>query len=236
MDLGFVASVRGNSSPYPTLEHLDHRIKSDGSPIYIKSSDVTPVASGGSKPWLGAEESEPAVSRTPLNPDGPVFEQSSIISETINQFNNSIVGVFYGDKVSTPYKKDESVETTDPLALDITISKLQDTEVLLNAVRQQKPAPPVWEISEINSALEEHTPSIDVSTSDLRFPNDSELSASAPYAQWAGVKHKEMGRSLLQPFRYQCQLSASEIPITSLGHPVYSSQISAVSPDDKLGK
>ncbi|XP_073411427.1 uncharacterized protein [Dendrobates tinctorius] len=237
MDLGFVASLQGNSSPYSTLDHLDHGIKCDESSIFIKSSNATPLANGGGKPWLGAEESGPAVTRSPLNPDGPVFEQSSIISETINQFNNSIVGVFYGDKVSTPYKKDESLETADPLAIDITISKLQDTEILLNSIRQQKPAPPMWEISEINSALEEHTPSLDVS--DLRFPNDSELpaqpSASAPCAQWAGVKHKEMGRSLLQPFRYQRQLSASEIPITILAHTVCSSRMSALSPD-KLGK
>ncbi|XP_077127737.1 uncharacterized protein LOC143783202 [Ranitomeya variabilis] len=237
MDLGFVASVRGNSSPYSTLDHLDHGIKSDESPIFRKP-DVTPLTSGGDKPWLSAEESGPAVTRSPLNPEGPVFEQSSIISETINQFNNSIVGVFYGDKVSTPYKEDDSLETTDPLAIDISISKLQDTEVLLNSIRQQKPASPMWEISEINSALEERTPSLEVS--DLRFPHDSELlptqpSASAPCAQWTGVKHKEMGHSLLQPFRYQRRLSASEIPITILAHPVCSSRMPALSPE-KLGK
>ncbi|CAJ0928248.1 unnamed protein product [Ranitomeya imitator] len=221
-------------------EKADHGIKSDESPIFQKP-DVTPLGSGGGKPLLSAEESGPAVTRSPLNPEGPVFEQSSIISETINQFNNSIVGVFYGDKVSTPCKEDDGLETTDgwdPLAIDISISKLQDTEVLLNCIRQQKPASPMWEISEINSALEERTPSLEVS--DLRFPNDSELlptqpSASAPCAQWAGVKHKEMGRSLLQPFRYQRQLSASEIPITILAHPVCASRIPALSPD-KLGK
>ncbi|XP_044155410.1 uncharacterized protein LOC122941980 [Bufo gargarizans] len=235
MDTGFVATVRGNSSPYPTLEQLDRRTKSGGSPFFIKASEATTLASGGGKLWL--EEIGPTVCRSPLNPDGPVFEQSSITSESINQFNNSIVGVFYGAKVSTPCKK-EGLENSDPL-VDVTISKLQDPEVTLNAVGQQKSASPMWEISEINSVLEEPTPSLDVSISDLRFPygsNESEpqvpahSSASAPFAQWVGVKHKDMGRSFLQPFCYQRQLSASEIQI-GLAPPLCSYQISAVAPD-----
>lgn len=239
MDLGFVAALRGNSSPYPTHEQLDHRTKSGGSPFFIKSSETTPLSSGSGKLWLGAEEVGPTVCRSLLNPDGPVFEQSST-SEPISQFNNSIVGVFYGDKVSTPYKKEEGLENSDPLVVDVTISKLQDSEVVLNAVGQQKSAPPMWEISEINSALEENTPSLDVSISDLRFPNGSgeseslvpaQPSASAPFAQWIGVIHKDVGRSFLQPFRYQRQLSASEIPIASFAPPLCSFQISAVTPD-----
>ncbi|XP_069808900.1 uncharacterized protein [Dendropsophus ebraccatus] len=237
MDLGFVAALRDNSSPYPTLEQLDRRTKSGGSPFFIRSSETTPQASGGGKLWLGVEEAGPVTCRTPINPDAPVFEQSSITSEPIGQFNNSIVGVFYGAKVSTPYKK-EGLETSDPLVVDITISKLQDAEVVVNAMGQQKTGSPMWEISEINSALEENTPSLDVSISDLRFPSgsgDSEPLApaqpSAPFPQWVGVKHKDVGRSFLQPFRYQRQLSASDIPIASLAPPLCSFHVSAASPD-----
>ncbi|XP_075207862.1 uncharacterized protein LOC142312760 [Anomaloglossus baeobatrachus] len=227
MDLGFVASVRGNSSPYPICDHLDHRTKSGGSPSFSKSSDATHQASG-EKLWLSAEDTGPAVYRFPLNPDSQVFEQSSITSEPVNQFNNSIVGVFYGDKVSTPCKNDESL---DPLGVDMALSKLQDAEVILNAVIQQKQAPPMWEISEINSGLEEHTP-LDGSIPDLRCANDSEslLSASAQFAQWANVKHKDTGRPFLQPFRYHRQMSTSESQVTSVGPP-RCSQIPALSPE-----
>lgn len=239
LDLGFVAALRGNSSPYPTHEQLDHRTKSGGSPFLMKSSETTSLSCDGGKLWLGVEAGSTAF-RSPLIPDAPVFEQPSITSEPISQFNNSIVGVFYGDKASTPYKKEEGLENSDPLVVDVTISKLQDSEVVLDAVGQQKSAPPMWEFSEINSALEENTPSLDVSISDLRFPNgsgDSEQvpeippSASAPFAQWVGVKHKDVGRSFLQPFRYQRHLSASEIPLGSFAPPLCSFQISAVSPD-----
>ncbi|XP_066442031.1 uncharacterized protein [Eleutherodactylus coqui] len=234
MDMGFVAAAQTNSMPYPTLEQLDQRIKSGGSPFFIESLQTPPLASGG-KLWLGVEDVGLTVCRSPLNPDGPIFEQS-IISEPVSQFNNSIVGVFYGDKASTPCKK-EGLENSDPL-LDVTISKLQDSEVVVNA--QHKPAPPMWEISGINSALEENTPFLDVSISDLRFPNGSSESeplvpilpsTSASLAPWVGVKLKDVGRSFLQPFRYQRQLSASEIPITGLAPSLCSLHISAVSPD-----
>ncbi|KAG8565371.1 hypothetical protein GDO81_012826 [Engystomops pustulosus] len=237
MDMGFVAAVRGNSSPYPSLEQLDHRTKLGGSPFFIKPSETTSLSSGG-KLRLGIEDLGPTICRSPLNPDGPVFEQS-MTSEATNQFNNSIVGFFYGDKVSTPYKE-EGLENSDPLVVDITVSKLQDPEVVLKAVGQQNAAPPMWEISEINSALEENTPSLDVSISDLRFPNGSGESeppvpapqtTSAPVAQWVGVKHKDIGRSYLQPFRFTRQLSASDIPITNLTPALCSFQISAASPD-----
>ncbi|XP_075134183.1 uncharacterized protein LOC142209145 [Leptodactylus fuscus] len=235
MDMGFVAAIRGNSSPYPTLEQMDPATKSGGSPFFIKPSETAPLASSGGKLWLGMEDLG-QVCRSPLNPDGPVFEQS-ITCESTQQFNNSIVGVHYGAKVSTPCNK-EGLETSDPLVADITISKLQDPEVALGAVGQQKPAPPMWEISEINSALEENTPSLDVSISDLRFANGSSESESlvssqpsAPFAQWAGTKHKDVGRSYLRPFHHQRHLSASEIPIGSLVPPLCSIQISAVSPD-----
>ncbi|XP_056405953.1 uncharacterized protein LOC130297468 [Hyla sarda] len=239
MDMGFVATVRDNSSPFPALEQLDYRTKFGGSPFLIKSSETTPQASGGGKLWLGVEEAGSVACRSPLNPEGPVFEQSSMTSEPIGQFNNSIVGVFYGAKVSTPYKKD-GLETSDPLMVDITISKLQDSEVVVNAMGQQKTAPPMWEISEINSALEENTPSLDVSISDLRFPNGSneceplvpaQPPASAPFTQWVGVKHKDMGLSFLQPFHYQRQLSASEIPAVGFAPSLLSFQVSAVTPD-----
>ncbi|XP_075701332.1 uncharacterized protein LOC142665502 [Rhinoderma darwinii] len=234
MDVGFVSAVRANSSPYLPLEQLDHRTKSGASPVFIKS---TPLTNGAGRLWLGVEDIGPNVCRSPLNPDGSVFEQST--SDPINQFNNSIVEVFYGEKVSTPYKDEEILENSDPVVVDFTFSKMQDSELVLNAVGQQKPAPPMWEISEINSALEENTPSIDVSISDLRFPNGSSESEpvafaqpSVPFAQWVGVEHKDVGRSFLQPFRYQRQLSASEIPIVSLAPPFRSFQISAVTPDE----
>ncbi|XP_063816361.1 uncharacterized protein LOC135055816 isoform X2 [Pseudophryne corroboree] len=240
LDLGFVATVHGNSSPYsPQLGQWDHRIcpKSGGSPFFIKASESTSLASGRNL-WLGAEDVGQTVCRSPLNPDGPVFEQSSLASEPLNQFNNSIVGVFYGAKVSTPYKKEESLETADQ-SVDVTISKLQESEVVVNVTGLQKSVPPMWEISEINSALEDNSPSLEVSISDLRFPNGSseceqslpaQLSAT-PFAQWVGIKNKDVGRSFLQPFHYQRQLSASELPITNLAPPVCSFKSSAVSPD-----
>ncbi|XP_075071490.1 uncharacterized protein LOC142160515 [Mixophyes fleayi] len=244
LDMGFVAALRGNSSPYtPQLEQWDHRTcpKFGESPLFVKSSESTPLASGEGKLWLGVEDVGPTVCRSPLNPDGQVFEQSSLTSEPLNQFNNSIVGIFYGAKESTPYKKEERLETSDLSVVDVAISKLQDSEVVVNVIGQ-KSAPPMWEISEINSALEENTPSLEVSISDLRFPNSSGESeppvpaqpSSAPFAQWVGAKHKDVGRSFLQPFRYQRQLSASEIPITSFAPPTCSFKISAMSPD-KMG-
>ncbi|XP_018418105.1 PREDICTED: uncharacterized protein LOC108791962 [Nanorana parkeri] len=240
MDMGFVAAVHGNSSPFSSQpEQWDSRAppKSGVSPLFVTVSESTPMTRGGGKLWLGSvEDVGSSDCRSPLNPDGQFLEQS-LVSESLNQFNNSIVGIFYGSKVSTPYKK-EGMETSDPLVVDITIPKLQDSEVVVNASVLQKPAPPVWEISEINSALEENTPSLEVSISDLRFPNISsegeplvpaQLSA-APLAQWVGVKHKDIGRSYLQPFRYRRQLSASEIPVTSLP-PQVCFQLATGSPD-----
>lgn len=244
MDLGFVAPMHGNSSPYPSQpEQWDSRVppKFRGSPLFVTVSESTPMVSGGRKLWLGADAGSSAC-RSPLNPDGPFLEQSSLVSEQLGQFNNSIVGIFYGSKASTPYKK-EGMETSDPLVVDIATSKLQDSEAAINASALQKPAPPLWEISEINSALEENTPSLEVSISDLRFPNTSSdgeppvpavQSSTAPIAQWVGVKHKDIGRSYLQPFRYRRQLSASEIPGTGMGPSVCSFQLAAGSPDKPI--
>lgn len=244
MDIGFVAAMQGNSSPYPSQPgQWDRRVppKFTESPLFVTTSESTPMVSGGRKLWLGVEDAGSSACRSPLNPDGPFLEQSSFVSEQLGQFNNSIVGTFYGSKVSTPYKK-EGMETSDPLAVDLTTSKLQDSEVVLNASALQKPAPPLWEISEINSALEENTPSLEVSISDLRFPNTSSdgepavpavQSSTAPIAQWVGVKHKDLGRAYLQPFRYRRQLSASEIPVTGLA-PSVCFQLAAGSPDKPI--
>ncbi|XP_072259824.1 uncharacterized protein [Pyxicephalus adspersus] len=241
MDMGFVAAVHGNSSPFSSQpEQWDSRIppKPGVSPLFVTVSESTPMArGGGGKLWLGIEDPGSSACRSPLNPDGPFLEQSSMVLESLNQFNNSIVGIFYGGKVSTPYKK-EGMETSDPLVVDITTSKLQDSEVVVNASTLQKTAPPMWEISEINSALEENTPSLEVSISDLRFPNTSgegeppvPAQSAAPLTQWVGVKHKDIGRSYLQPFHYRRQLSASDIPVTSLAPPVCSFQLATGSPD-----
>ncbi|KAM9296513.1 uncharacterized protein PAF06_017411 [Gastrophryne carolinensis] len=237
MDMGFVAAVHGNSSPFHSqLEQLDGRVrpKSGVSPIFVKVSESTPLASGAGKMWLGIEDVGSSSCRSPLNPEGLFFEQSSLISESLVQFNNSIVGIFCGATVSTPYKK-EGAETSDPLMVEVTTSKLQESEVVVNAAAPQKTVPPMWEISEINSALEENTPSLDVSISDLCFPNGSGEAApapppTAPIAQWVGVKHKDIGRSYLQPFRYKRQLSASEIPVTNASPPVCAFQLTAASP------
>ncbi|KAM5135968.1 uncharacterized protein ACMZJ9_018478 [Mantella aurantiaca] len=234
MDIGFVAAVHRNSSPY--LEQWDGRVPpkyGGGSPLFVKVSESSPLASGGGKLCMGIENVGPSACQSPLNPDAPFLEQTSLVSEPLSQFNNSIVEVFYGGKVSTPYKK-EGMETSDPLVVDLAASKLQDAQVVVHASALQKPAPPAWEISEINSALEDNTPSLEVSISDLRFPNvsgESEPPASAaPLAQWVGVMHKDMGRSYLQPLGYRRQLSASDIPVTSLAPPLCV-QLAAGSPD-----
>ncbi|OCT57767.1 hypothetical protein XELAEV_18003103mg [Xenopus laevis] len=219
MDLGFVATAQGSSSPCSSqIEQLDHRTrpKSGGSPFLLKVSESTPLVSGG-KQRLTVEEILPCLSRSPLPPpDGQVFELSTLAPEPLS---NSIVGVFYGAKVSTPYKE----ETTDAICVDIQVPKLQDSEMVVQAVGVQKPsAPPIWELSEINSALEENTPTLDVSVSDLRYvggsdrdqPPNPQVPASQ-CNQWVGITHKDVGRSYLQPFRYQRQLSASEIQVTS---------------------
>ncbi|KAM4692536.1 uncharacterized protein WCC33_017302 [Rhinophrynus dorsalis] len=247
MDLGFVAAVHSHSPACPTsIEQFDHRShsKSEGSPFPVKMSDSNPQANTGGTQWLNIEEMLlPCMSRSPLPPDGQLFELSSLASEPQSNFNNSIVEVFYGAKVSTPYKEEESLETSGPV--DVPVSKLQDSELVVTAVGVQKSVPPMWEISEINSALEENTPTLDVSISDLRFTSSSDReqapppppqTLAAPCAQWVGVKHKDVGRSFLQPFRYQRQLSASEIPIPSNAPLLRSYHLSAVSGDELGGE
>ncbi|XP_063309320.1 uncharacterized protein LOC134610305 [Pelobates fuscus] len=245
MDMGFVARAQNSSSPCPAqLEQWDHRIrpKHGESPYLLKVSESTPLISGGAKPWLGGEENLPLLNRSSLNPDSTVFELSSLVSEPQTQFNNSIVEVFYGAKVSTPYKKEQNFETSDTMVADDPVSKLQDSELMVSAAGLQKSAPPMWELSEINSAVEESTPSLDVSISDLRFQSSSDreppLPAQAtatPTPHWVGATHKDIGRSYLQPFRYQRQLSASEIPIPSIVPPLRSLNLSAFS-FDELGR
>ncbi|XP_053309866.1 uncharacterized protein LOC128471892 [Spea bombifrons] len=247
MDMGFVATVHSDSSPCPTrLEQWDHRVppKAGGSPFLIKVSESTPMVHAGAKSWLGVEEILPALNRSPLNPDGAVFELSSMASEPLAQFNNSVVGVFYGAKVSTPYKEEQDLEISDPIPVDEPCSKLQDTDLVVSTAGLQKSVPPMWEISEINSAVEESTPSLDVSISDLRFtsgygdPDDTlpSQASAAPSAQWVGVTHKDIGRAFLRPFRYQRQLSASEIPIPTMAPPMHPFNLSAVFPDRIAGE
>uniref|UniRef100_A0A8C5WM83 Uncharacterized protein n=1 Tax=Leptobrachium leishanense TaxID=445787 RepID=A0A8C5WM83_9ANUR len=241
MDMGFVATALSNSSPCPaTFEQWDHRIrpKHGESPFLLKVSESTPL-NDGAKAWLGGESMQ-GLNRSPLHPEGMTFELSSLIAEPQAQFNNSsIVEVFYGAKVSTPCKKEQSLETSDSLVADAQASKLQDLE-MVHAAGRHKSAPPLWELSEINSAVEESTPSLDVSISDLRFQSSSDREApmpiqasTTPRAQWAGATHKDLGHSFLQPFRYQRQLSASDIPIpTSAPTPLRSVHVSALSLDE----
>ncbi|KAM8945634.1 uncharacterized protein RCH25_048940 [Pelodytes ibericus] len=238
MDMGFVAKTYCSSSPSPTTtEPWDHRIrpKSGSSPFLLKVSESTPVVNGKGKLWLGVEEILPPL-KSPLPTDGTILELSSLVSETLPQFNNSIVGVFCGAKVSTPYKKEQNLENSDPMVVD-AISKLQDSE-LVSVAGLQKSAPPIWELSEINSAVEESTPSLEVSIPDLRFPSSSDREASIPAqapvaacTQWVGATHKDLGQSFLQPFRYQRPLSASEIPISCLAPPLRTYHLSVMSPD-----
>ncbi|NP_001037923.1 uncharacterized protein LOC733539 [Xenopus tropicalis] len=231
MDLGFVATAQSSSSPCSSgIELLDQRTrpKPGGSPFLLKVSESSPLV-GGEKQRMTVEEIVPCLSRSPFPPpDGQVFELSALAPEPLS---NSIVGVFYGAKVSTPYKE----EATDAICVDIQVPKLQDSEMVVQAVGVQKPSvPPIWELSEINSALEENTPTLDVSVSDLRFtsssdrdqPSNPQVPASQ-CTQWVGVTHKDVGRSFLQPFRYQRQLSASEIPVTSNTPLLHSFHLSA---------
>lgn len=219
MDRCFVAAAHGNSSPFTSHpDQWDSRVPSKygGSPFFMTVSESSPMASGGEKLWLSMEAGS---SQSPLNPDGTFLEQSSV-AEPLGQFNNSSIVEVYGSKMSTPYKK-QGMETSDPMLVDLTASKLPDSEVVVNASGLQKTGPPMWEISEINSALELNSPSLEVSICDLRFQSissecetsvPSQTSAS-PLAQWVGVKHKDSGITYLQPFRYRRQLSASEVPI-----------------------
>ncbi|XP_068118129.1 uncharacterized protein [Hyperolius riggenbachi] len=235
--------LRTGSSPFqPLLEQLDSRVcpKAVVSPLLVSTKEGALVASGGEKLWLGVEETGSSVCPSPLNPDMLLFEQSSLASEQLGQCSNSIVGLFYGAKMSTPNKEEDSMETSNPLEVDITMPRQQGSEDHIKTL--QKPVSPVWEISEIKYALEENTPSLEVSISDLRFPNVSTenelpvpvLPSPAPPAQWVGTKHKDMGRSYLLPFHYRRQLSASEVPIASVPTPGCSIQIIAGKSHDKL--
>ncbi|KAM4622446.1 uncharacterized protein O3C94_020254 [Discoglossus pictus] len=238
MEKGFVATSYSGSSPLQIEQwDLRSRPKSSGSPFLLKVAESTPMGTGGSKPWIGGEEVLSSF-KSPLPPEAPVFELSSLASEAQKDFNNSIVGDFYGDKVSTPYKEevmDESKETT----IDVSVSMLQEPEVVVNKVGQHKSLRPMWEISEINSALEENTPSLDVSISDLRFQSVSDRETATPAqsssycAQWVGALNKDVGLSYLQPFRYQRQLSASEMPAPPTMPPPRSFHLSGLSSDDR---
>ncbi|XP_053572310.1 uncharacterized protein LOC128662547 [Bombina bombina] len=229
MEKGFVATSYSSSSPSQPeqWDPCSHRMHG-GSSFVIKVSESTPQGL----------EVLPGLSRSPLPPDAPVFELSSLASENPNFFNNSVVGVFYGTKVSTPYKENNEEETPVSMAVEVTLSKLQDSDIVVSDVSVQKPTSPMWEISEITSAMDENTPSLDVNISDLRYLSSSEhepvppaQSYSAAYcAQWVGAKHKDIGMSYLQPFRYQRQLSASEIPVSSKPA-VHSIHLSNLSPD-----
>ncbi|MEE6522276.1 hypothetical protein FKM82_020734 [Ascaphus truei] len=237
MDKGFVV---GSSPGLSRIEAWDPRShpKSGGSPFLLKVKESTPVGSGGGRSWLGVEEGPGGLCPSPLPPDAQVLELSSVASELHNPFNNSIVGIFYGTKVSTPCREEEErEEASDPIAVDVTVSRAQASDLLVSAVGLQKLPPPAWEISEINSALEENTPSLDVSISDLRFPSGerdpTQPMAAARCAQWVVVKHKDLGRSFLRPLRYERHLSATEIslPIIASLH-----LAAVVSPNDRLGE
>lgn len=236
--MGFVATALSNSSPCNTqTEQWDHRIRpKHGESPFLKVSESTPLISGA-KAWLG-EENLQLLSRSPLRQEGTVFELSSLISEPQAPFNNSIVEVFYGAKVSTPCKNEQSMENSEPSLADCPVSKLQDSE-LVNPTGPRKSTPPVWELSEINSTVEESTPFLDVSISDLRFQSGSDRDAplsgqasTTPCAQWVGVTHKDVGRSFLQPFQYPRRLSASEMPIPSRAPQLHSFLLSALSLDE----
>lgn len=190
---------------------------------------------------LGASDGLASICKTPVAPNVPVLDLSSLASEHNSRFNNSIVDFFCDNKISTPCKCKEK----KPLPLESQDSKLLDTsEVMIDLSGLQKPTPLVWELSEINLPFD-NTLSLDTSIEEWRSPSSMVAECASPISMeksslasamsfnWTGARPRKASSLTFKSFAYDSQLKEQEFGGSLNSHCIKPFDFAIPSPDDR---
>ncbi|XP_029468301.1 uncharacterized protein LOC115097028 [Rhinatrema bivittatum] len=258
MENGFVAGISSvdNSSldsfhivaNTPKTESWDSNLdsnilKSTSQPILKASeSSLFTSSNGGDMPSQAVSNySLASLCKTPVALAPHIFDLSSLASEHNSRLKNSVVDLFGDNKISTPCKEEKN-----PKLMETQASKsLESSAALIDLSGLLKPAPLIWEISEITSALD-NTLSLEASIEEMRSPTCSveynkakalEMSslAAAMCYPWTGVKPRKNCDLAFESFSYEKQLSKSESATSLLvgSHMIKPFDFAIASPDDR---